>query len=407
MKGDAPGKVDLAPLTQGAPTGIASRREGRRLRETTVAASLVIDLVAHLADRGLEPAEVCRAARLDNYLLRRPRQVLETLAAGVVRALAELPREPVRALEVRFRHPAPASTVEHRRLLGVEPRFGQAADLLVFRSADLASPLRSAHPALLAVFERHAEEQLARLDDLGPLARRTLAAITARLRGGLPVLGEVASELAQSARNLQRGLAAEGTSFQDLLERARRELALGQLAATSSSVAEVAFLVGFSDASAFTRAFRRWTGQAPSEWRAHQRAGAAGRSHRGHEGRPAVGGVAAGVRCAGGHLERFALLKRAPRSLGADAHLEAAAHHLEALVRAAVGVERGAAGPRRQIELDLEQAALGGPRRAQEDHAVAGRGVDDHRPTARGGGRRLVGRRFRGHREPPRARQGA
>ncbi len=106
------------------------------------------------------------------------------------------------------------------------------------------------------------------------MSRRLLQVLAKRLKGGSPPLGEVASALAMSARNLQRALREEDTSYQALLDHARRELALGHLATPAGSAAEVAFLLGFADASAFTRAFRRWTGSTPGAWRAQQRAAA-------------------------------------------------------------------------------------------------------------------------------------
>lgn len=207
-------------------------------------------------------------AGLDNYLLREPRQVMEAMAAGIVRTLAMLTAERIAPREVTFLHPAPAAVAEARRVFGDIVRFGGPENRIVFLTADLERPVRSANRALLEVFERHADERLADLEGDGPVGRRVVGVLRERLRGDVPGLGEVASEIAMSARNLQRALKGEGTSFQDLLDRVRRDLALQQLARQRSSAAEVAFLLGFSDASAFTRAFRRWTGSTPGAWRA-------------------------------------------------------------------------------------------------------------------------------------------
>jgi AraC-like DNA-binding protein len=343
------------------------------LRETTVAASLVIDLVGHLARRGLSEAEICRAARidlavldapddrvpggamerlwqvgeslakdpdlglhaaeshrpgalnilgyvvqncatarevieklvryavlihdglraslsregtdtlcgfeaiagLDNYLLRSPRQAMETTAAGLTCTLSALTHGAVRPREVSFRHAAPAVVGEHTRVFGVAPRFRQPLDRVVFWTPDLQHPIRSANPSLLAMFERHAVELLAHLEAHGPVGRRVLEVLAKRISGAAPPLGEVASALAMSARNLQRALREEETSYQALLDHARRELALRHLATPEGSAAEVAFLLGFADASAFTRAFRRWTGRTPGAFRASRRAGTA------------------------------------------------------------------------------------------------------------------------------------
>jgi AraC-like DNA-binding protein len=83
------------------------------------------------------------------------------------------------------------------------------------------------------------------------------------MKGEAPTITMVANAMAMSARNLQRGLAAENTTFQALLDDARRELAVRHLSAPNATVAKVAWLVGFSEPSAFHRAFRRWTGHSP------------------------------------------------------------------------------------------------------------------------------------------------
>jgi AraC-like DNA-binding protein len=74
-----------------------------------------------------------------------------------------------------------------------------------------------------------------------------------------------------SVRTLNRGLAAEGTTYREVLEQIRRELASRHLANAQSSIGEVAFLLGFSELSAFHRAFKRWTGQTPAEFRRRNR----------------------------------------------------------------------------------------------------------------------------------------
>jgi AraC-like DNA-binding protein len=101
---------------------------------------------------------------------------------------------------------------------------------------------------------------------------RLRAALPDLLRAGEPTLAAAARQLAMSERTLQRRLAAEGTAFQALVDAERRDLALGHLRAGRLAVGEVAFVTGFSERSAFRRAFRRWTGTTPAAY--------AGRGHR-------------------------------------------------------------------------------------------------------------------------------
>ena len=88
-----------------------------------------------------------------------------------------------------------------------------------------------------------------------------------RREGAVPPLREVARALAMSDRNLQRALRDDGTSFQKVLDEVRRDLAISHLANPATSAGQVGFLLGFSEPSAFHRAFRRWTGKTPSAYR--------------------------------------------------------------------------------------------------------------------------------------------
>jgi len=96
------------------------------------------------------------------------------------------------------------------------------------------------------------------------LVRQRLAA---SMEGGVLGMAEVARSLGTSPRSLHRRLADEGTSFNDLLDEVRRQFAEQYLARPRPKIAEVAYLVGFNDPSAFFKAFRRWTGVTPSEYR--------------------------------------------------------------------------------------------------------------------------------------------
>ncbi len=192
------------------------------------------------------------------------RQVVETLLSGALYQIRLLTERAVVPHDVRFRHPRPATgDSEHVRLFGFAPRFAADNDALVLANADLDVPLRSANPQLLAAFESHAEAALSALDRHDALSERVLREIVAQLKGEVPTIGHVAKALAMSPRHLQRGLAHEGTTFQTLLDDARRELAVRHLSAPDATVAKVAWLVGFSEPSAFHRAFRRWTGRSP------------------------------------------------------------------------------------------------------------------------------------------------
>ncbi len=204
------------------------------------------------------------AGQSDNYVARAPRQVMEAMAAGIVGTMRRLTPVPIAPVEVTFRHATPADLHEHHRLLGPAVRFCAPTTSVVYATADLERPMLPAKADLLAVFEPQAQHVVAALDRHGPVSRRVLDLLAGHIRGMVPDVNDVAHALAMSERSLQRHLRDEGTSFRDLVDQLRRELALRHLAVPGTSATDVAFLLGFSEPSAFTRAFQRWTGQSPA-----------------------------------------------------------------------------------------------------------------------------------------------
>jgi AraC-like DNA-binding protein len=138
----------------------------------------------------------------------------------------------------------------------------------------LALPLRKSDPALLALMDQQAEQLLARVAAVPAEVeawRRTLVVL---IREGRPSLADLARAHHVSARSLQRRLAERGLGFQRLLDGTRQHLAEAYLREPGLELAEIALLLGFSEQSAFTRAFRQWTGLAPAQWRKQARASA-------------------------------------------------------------------------------------------------------------------------------------
>jgi AraC-like DNA-binding protein len=269
----APGALDIVGYVMlSAPTAAEALRLGARYVRL-LNDGLALDVACEDGVAG--PLLVYRLTlleHLDNFVARDARvgrQVIETVLAGLVRQarlLAERDRtaRPLVPQRVRLRHPLPPTgAAEHARTFGVAPQFGAAVDEVAFAAAELGGPVRSANPALLAAFARHADDALAARAAADTLAGRVLAEVTPRLRGEAPALGAVARALAVSARHLQRGLQAEGTTYGAVLDQARQALAERHLAAPGATVAQVAFLLGYSEPSAFQRAYRRWTGEAP------------------------------------------------------------------------------------------------------------------------------------------------
>lgn len=194
----------------------------------------------------------------------------ETAVAALVQLTREFTGQPVRALAVDFVNARPADVTPYAEFFGGIVRFGQPSTRLLLAAQDLALPLRGADAALLAVLDAHAEQLLQRgVTMIEPLARWRQALVSL-IRTGQPQLPDLAAHLRLSPRTLQRQLAAHGLSFQALLAQTRQQLAEAYLRDASVELAEVALLLGYSEQSAFTRAFRQWTGQAPLQWRKQQ-----------------------------------------------------------------------------------------------------------------------------------------
>jgi AraC-like DNA-binding protein len=192
------------------------------------------------------------------------REFIFAMIVGFGRRLASVDWAPRR---VAFEHPAPADATEQRQLFAAPVDYGQpCSEMLVDRSV-LARRLATADPLLNQIVEQHARELLAHRPASDSLIEQLRSWIFNRIGTGLPELADVARELGTSPRTLQRRLADEQMTWRDLVDDVRRELAERRMTDPRASTTEVAFVLGFSDGSAFTRAFRRWTGHAPAEYR--------------------------------------------------------------------------------------------------------------------------------------------
>jgi AraC-like DNA-binding protein len=210
-----------------------------------------------------EPGAVALAFRgLGPVLPPQAQEYTLAILASRVRHVA-----PGAALAVRFAFPRPPHAAEHARVLGVAPTFGAAVPAVALPRAAWDGPTRTADRTLFAALDGHARALLSRAAPPEGTAARAREAIAADLPGKEPSLARVARLLGASPRTLQRRLRDEGTSFAAAVDEVRRARALAYLEAGDVAMAEVSWLLGFAEQSAFARAFRRWTGEAPTRWR--------------------------------------------------------------------------------------------------------------------------------------------
>lgn len=169
--------------------------------------------------------------------------------------------------EVRFRHGPPSALTVHERLFAAPVRFHQPESELVFDGALLDQPLRDADPALNAILVHMLEGQVKRRPLPGAFGERVRQLVVPALRDGAPTSALIARRLQCSPRTLHRRLMAEGLTFNALLDSIRYEAAVHHLQEGRMEIEAIAFLLGYSEVSPFYRAFRRWAGCTPAEYR--------------------------------------------------------------------------------------------------------------------------------------------
>jgi AraC-like DNA-binding protein len=179
-----------------------------------------------------------------------------------------LPAPPNAYGEVWFSYPEPADTREHARSFpNVKLRFGAPFDAIVYDRKYLDLPMPQADPKLHALLRRQLEQAVAELPPAQELRRQVRRLILAELNGGNPSADHIAERLQISRRTLTRRLLQQGTSFKGLLEEVRRELAERALISEEVAIGEIAERLGFAEPAAFHRAFKRWTGMTPADYR--------------------------------------------------------------------------------------------------------------------------------------------
>jgi AraC-like DNA-binding protein len=176
-------------------------------------------------------------------------------------------RPGLRVDRVELRQAEPPLAARYREVFQAPVRFGAGGDRLWFTAQEWEAPMDSADEALAGLLEEHARILARRIPRAtsGFVAKvqETMAASPA----GCGSATQVARRLHVSVRTLQRRLASAGTGFREVSELVSRQLAEEYLADPRVSIAELTYFLGFSEPSSFTRAFRRWTGETPGQWR--------------------------------------------------------------------------------------------------------------------------------------------
>ncbi|HSA83038.1 MAG TPA: AraC family transcriptional regulator ligand-binding domain-containing protein [Geminicoccaceae bacterium] len=196
------------------------------------------------------------------------RQLPEFAAALMVRICEAITGHRARPIRIELRHdPACPMLARHLGLpvMVYQPRFA-----LVLDATALPIPVVNADARLLELLRRYADELLARRADKDDLVARAERWVLGNLHTGQVGATHLARGLGMSDRTLARHLAKRGLTPAGLVEELRQQLAGRYLAERAFPLGRITYLLGYSDLSAFTRAFRRWTGRTPSEWRSER-----------------------------------------------------------------------------------------------------------------------------------------
>ncbi|MGB1556745.1 MAG: AraC family transcriptional regulator [Oceanococcaceae bacterium] len=195
-------------------------------------------------------------------------EAVDALMAVLVRSCRALAGPDFRPMRTRLRRPAPVDPAPYRQCFGPDLRFGATDVLLDISTADAFRPLPFGNEDIAQHNEAMLQKLLASQAEQGIVAK-VRALLVPQLSAGEPGQEQIATKLHLSLRQLQRKLQQEDTTFRQVLEDTRRDLALEYLRDSRYSVSEVAWLIGFGDSGSFSRAFRRWTGSSPSDWKAN------------------------------------------------------------------------------------------------------------------------------------------
>ena len=170
--------------------------------------------------------------------------------------------------EVQFAHPEPEDTSEHHRIFRAPVLFGCETNALVIELSFAERKVPAADPQLYQIMKQYLDQVLSEIPREDALLGSIRKAVAESMRDGDPNLARVAKKMALAPRTLQRRLKEYGFEFKKLVEDTRRRFAQNYLKERKNTLTEVAFLLGYSELSAFNRAFKRWTGSTPLD---HQR----------------------------------------------------------------------------------------------------------------------------------------
>jgi AraC-like DNA-binding protein len=249
---------------------VHAAQHGSDFRQVLVRFAKYATLVNDLIECGLEEGEPLAryTTRLHWNVLGLERHAVDITFAAVKSFANSRLANPHPVRELRLKHSLVSGRARYEELFDAPVVFAAKRNELVFDAAALDEPVRAPDPELGRILERYAALEMSRIPVVTDLPSRIAQLLRHELEAGRAVdLPAMAVQLEMSPRRLQRRLSERATSFSKLLDDARRELAPTLLAEPDANVEQVGFRLGYSEPTAFIRAFRKWYGTTPGSYR--------------------------------------------------------------------------------------------------------------------------------------------
>ncbi|MDX1451017.1 MAG: AraC family transcriptional regulator [Oleiphilaceae bacterium] len=195
------------------------------------------------------------------------RHVAEEALTGWICFARRIVKAELRPLEIHFRHEQHGLGAEYESFFACPVKFGQAMNAVIFDDSLFQTPLKQPDRHMFELLQNHAGAMLQESGD-DNLKQQLRAYLIRELPREVPTIDRIATKFQTSVRTLQRRFESWGTNYKQFVDLTRKELALHYLSSGGENLLELTFMLGFSEQSAFQRAFKRWTGKSPRKYRA-------------------------------------------------------------------------------------------------------------------------------------------
>lgn len=192
---------------------------------------------------------------------------IEATISSITSTSREVSGKQVNPLAIYLKHPSPESIVNNEAYFEGSVHFEINRDAQLVSHKSVLGPNTKADQSSASFVDTHLKSEPSNLEEGHSLIQDVRCQVSQLLQEGIPTISDTARQLGMSGRTLQRRLSEQGYSFQTIIDETRRQLSERLLQETDHSLAEIAFMTGYSEQSAFTRAFKRWAGQTPRSYR--------------------------------------------------------------------------------------------------------------------------------------------